>query len=288
MEGQTQQKAQSPTRPDLRKRSEGTVSKNSLVSRTTLQDGDIELRTVSKAANDDDGIMEAITREVTQSVSLSDNIGDEIDEDRGTDRKEECKSKWHSERIESNEGTKGIKVISPPPKGHRHDFFSIMKKQGHFTDKAKFFPDQKLQLLNKQKLLSRVIGAVAPHANLLPYRKDNRTWARRGVRFIDLVSKVPLSKAWHVFTEVLAMVVFIANVVVGVYDILREAVHLHYKIPALLLSLVENTILFFMWLILRSKRFQKNGERSLKHQQYIENIVHEVSKLCCIHGLCTE
>ena len=175
--------------------------------------------------------------------------------------------KWVSRQVQLDEDhleeeLDGPTVVSPPPTGHGYDFFCTMKKHGRYGDKDEYFPDEELEFLNKQKLITKVIAAVAPKPKLLPSNKDNRNTTRRGMKFIDLMSKVPLTTVWHRTTQILAMIVFIVNVIVAFYDIVRDFKYLYYKVPALILTLTENVILLVVWLVLKSKRFQTQPWRA--------------------------
>ena len=194
------------------------------------------------------------------------------------------KGKWISRKVQfkkvehEDEEQDGITVVSPPPRCHGYEFFSTMRKHEH-DDKSKYFPDEGRKLPNQQRLISRAIAAIAPNSRVSPSQKENQHNTRRGLQFMDLISKVSLSKAWHIATQVLAMIVFVANVVAAAYDISQgypKFEHWHYKVPNLIVCLAENAILFVGWMILRSKWFQTQGDRNVKHQQYIENIAHEV------------
>ena len=48
---------------------------------------------------------------------------------------------------------------------------------------------------------------------------------------------------------------------------------LHYKIPAIILGVVENIAIVIMYIFLRSP---DTNTKTIKHQQYIENILHEI------------
>ena len=260
-------------------------TQNSMATDQTLETQKT-MATCSSGVKDDDIAMSAMSPnpDLQSDDDILDSVLHDLDADGIGAVPKPKKGKWISRNIQFEEGEHddeeqdGITVVSPPPTSHGYDFFSIMRKHGQ-DDKSKYFPDEDLQLLNQQRLFSRAIAAIAPKPKVLPSQKENRHNTRRGLQFMDLISKVPLSKAWHITTQILAAIVFIANVVVAIYDIFRDYPkfeHLHYKVPSLILCLLENVVLLLVWLILRSKRFQTQGERSVKHQQYIENIVHEV------------
>lgn len=201
------------------------------------------------------------------------------------------KCRWTSRRVymlrgdddeDEDEDEDDITVVSPPPSGHGEDFYVIIRKYGVGDDKDRYLADRKLKVWNTDRVIGQVVSTLAPKPKLVPARRENRDTARRGIHFVDLISKVPLSSVWHRSTQILALVVFIANVVVSVFDIVRDFQYLYYKVPSLVLGLVENAVLVVVWVVMRSRKrgrkgSEEEGQRTLKHQQYIENVLHEVS-----------
>ena len=100
-------------------------------------------------------------------------------------------------------------------------------------------------------------------------------------KLLNSVTKIPFTNFWHRLTLGFASVIFIANVIIAIYDVAREQRNLHYKVSNIFCSIVASVLLFLLELRLHAKRkeWEKKEDYNMKKkkkQQYIENILHEV------------
>jgi hypothetical protein len=140
------------------------------------------------------------------------------------------------------------------------------------------FYEEKVDFLDDSTVFGKTFAALGFKQSESLSNKDTRKQARNALKLADSLTSVPLSKVWHVFTEVFNNLVFFMNIAVAIADIARGPEYLYYKVTALMLGLLENLIAFVMWGIRRHPKF-KNSERKEKYekyQQYIENILSEL------------
>ena len=140
---------------------------------------------------------------------------------------------------------------------------------GYFEDPVLLNEDNTIFGLLKSQISPGVVDVT---------NKMDRKQLLNGLKLADRIGTVPLSKAWHLFSEFFAIAVFIANVVVGIYDIIRAAQHLYYKVSAVVFGVLENIILIIMWFIARHPKLKQREDYKtiLKRMQYAENITAEI------------
>ena len=163
---------------------------------------------------------------------------------------------------------------------------------------AEFKPEVQNQFSEEGDLLSNtplgvVVDSLKMNSANSMRNEEVQKQSKFGAKFMDEVTKVPLSNFWHRVTQVFAVVIFVANAVCAIYDVAREPQNLHYKVPSIFFGLVAS-ILLFLWFNLRPN-FAKlglsmdeghveegsnegrleEGCKMKKKQQYIENIFHE-------------
>ncbi|KAI0222241.1 hypothetical protein LSAT2_026526, partial [Lamellibrachia satsuma] len=163
---------------------------------------------------------------------------------------------------------------------------------------AEFKPEVQNQFSEEGDLLSnttlgRVVDSLKMNSANSMRNEEVQKQSKFGAKFMDDITKVPLSDFWHRVTQVFAVVIFVANAVSALYDVAREPQNLHYKLPSIFFGLVAS-ILLFLWFNFRPN-FAKlgwsmdeghveegsnegrleEGSKMKKKQQYIENIFHE-------------
>ncbi len=196
------------------------------------------------------------------------------------------------------ETTKGW-YVSQPPVGHMGDFLQsypwdhvlVTEEEGESSDDEDIILVESKSLIEKDTLFGQhYIEAIVTETQSLSCDK-NQEQISNGMNIVNNVTKVPLSKFWHTFTQVFFAGVFIANVIVAILDIVFGPQFLTYKIPTLFVGVIENIILFGMWAYLKSTK-KEDDKQSIKQQQYIENIVHELllypSIIVSVLGVATE
>ena len=191
-------------------------------------------------------------------------------------------------------------ILSGPPPGYYTEFnaeTSVGKAQSQFSEEERSLLSDTSTAFGQAAML-----VTMDSANSLR-NKEVRQQSRLGAKFMDTVTKVPLSDFWHGTTKVFAVVIFGTNVASAGYDI-SDLKNLHYKVPNILFGIVA-TVLLFAWFnarrIMKSsdtddeakkkekseekkdkkreenerKKKEKEDDKWKKKQQYIENILHE-------------
>ena len=177
-------------------------------------------------------------------------------------------------------------LANQPPIGHHGDFYGVAPrkhKKGLFAkwnesgDNNGLY-EENMSVMDDSTVFGKAFSALGFNKSSSLTNKDTRKQARNALKLADSLTSVPLSKVWHVFTEVFNNLLFILNIAVAIADIARGPTYLYYKVTALILGVIENLITFIMWAIKRHPKF-KNSEKKEKfekYQQYTENIVSEI------------
>ncbi|KAK2168499.1 hypothetical protein LSH36_16g03026 [Paralvinella palmiformis] len=172
-----------------------------------------------------------------------------------------------------------------PPVGHHGDYkHCIPAKLRKFSkfgtsdsaDERKGFYDEKLSL-SEDTALGRMFVSTGFSESLTLGNKEGRKQARSALKIADSLVSVPLSKVWHVLTEVLTNMLFLLNIAVAAADIIQGPQYLYFKVTAFLLGFVENLFMGIMWAISKHPKFKNSDhrERFEKYQQYTENVLSE-------------
>ena len=166
-------------------------------------------------------------------------------------------------------------VTSKSPSGFFAEFAA-----GRTTNEAVAeFSEEPSILSDSGTLLGRAASFIKMDNNYNVMNKRTRQQAKRGGRVLDNITTVPLSAFWHGVTQAAAIIVFLANVCVALADIfIKDAqgnyTYLHYKVPNFIMGVSEN-IALVLWVALRPKGDSTEPEKNTKHQQYMENVLHE-------------
>ena len=126
-------------------------------------------------------------------------------------------------------------IHSEPPLGYFAEFKPEVQNQ--FSEEGDLLSNTKLALM---------VGIVKmSNANSMRDEEVQKQ-SKFGAKFMDEVTKVPLSNFWHRVTQVFAGFIFVANAVCAIYDVAREPQNLHYKVPSIFFGLVAS-VLLFLW-----------------------------------------
>ena len=173
--------------------------------------------------------------------------------------------------------------VNEPPIGHHGEFAEVRPRKykkrwmSGLEDSDTGLRDEGIDILDNNTGFGKTLSALGFSESESLSNKETRKQARNALKLADRLTSVPLSKVWHVFTEVFHSLVFFMSIVVAIVDIVRGPDYLYYKVTALVLGVIENVVTFLMWTIRRHPllRNSENRERHEKYQQYIENIVTE-------------
>ena len=167
-------------------------------------------------------------------------------------------------------------VTSTSPSG----FFTEFAAGRRTNDEAVAeFSEEPSILSDSGTLLGRAGSYIKMDDNYNFMNKRTRQQLKRGGRVMDNITTVPLTAFWHGVTQAAAITVFLANVCVALADIfIKDAqgnyTYLHFKVPNFIMGVSEN-IALVLWVALRPKGDSTEKEKSVKHQQYMKNILHE-------------
>ncbi len=177
-------------------------------------------------------------------------------------------------------------LVTQPPVGHHSDFrWSTPQRRsrrlfwdGSGDPEEYAFQEESFSLTDTSTILGRMNMLIGNKRSNTLRNKENRAQVRNAVRLAEHIIKVPLSKVWHTFTEVVVNLIFFTNVAVAIADIVRGPEYFYYKVTALVLGILQNSITAVVWIITRRKKFKSspNYERNTKRLQYFENILGEV------------
>ena len=175
-------------------------------------------------------------------------------------------------------------VISHPPASH-----SLTKTTGYAsspptpqseinitdfpTKNDKFIENR--QWRDTETIFGKVVEVTGVSKTQSISHKDNKEQLKYAATVVDNVATTPLTEFWHKLTRIFFVMVFFANVIVEILDIVDSPLFLHYKLTALVFATVENIIVVFAWAVFTFSR-KYNSLESAKHKQYIENIAHEL------------
>ena len=167
-------------------------------------------------------------------------------------------------------------VASTSPSG----FFTEFAAGRRTNDEAVAeFSEEPSILSDSGTLLGRAGSYIKMDSDYNFMNKRTRQQLKRGGRVMDNITTVPLSAFWHGVTQAVAITVFLANVCVALADIfIKDAqgnyTYLHFKVPNFIMGVSEN-IALVLWVVLRPKGDSTEVEKNVKHQQYMDNILHE-------------
>ncbi|ELT90042.1 hypothetical protein CAPTEDRAFT_206415 [Capitella teleta] len=185
-------------------------------------------------------------------------------------------------------GAKEMPVTyAAPPTGHHGDFhipddedWDAYYDDDNYGDEGSedFLYEDKFKVRDKRTLFGQLQQELLPQDENSVTNTDNQNHIKNGFKIADHLTKVPLSIVWHGFTEFWAASVFLSNAIVAIYDIVRSATYLQYKVTALILGVVENLLVVGLWAVRKHPKFKSspNYEQNIKYFQYAENIIHEL------------
>ncbi len=203
-----------------------------------------------------------------------------------TEQNENEKELNQKENTGQNEDEKEVEFptvpISYPPVGHMGDFFqkfpwTSLKEEDDDSSED----DDDLMLVESntfrddRTFFGTQFSSITIAQTQSLFFEDNKEQMSNAANVVDNVTQTPLSEFWHTFTQIFFNLVFFTNVVVAFVDVGLYPVYLTYKIPTLILGILENIILFLMWAYIKARK-KEEDQQSSKHQQYVENIVHEM------------
>ena len=187
----------------------------------------------------------------------------EIDEDNaddvgGSQNQTESSDRDYGDRVPSHLQEPSL-IISYPPASHiwRRPSRAITPPAAVVSpipESNKNDDDDQL-IENKEWGESRTVfgkvmeGSGVSNSQIISH-KDNKDQLKNSAKVVDNVTSIPLSDFCHKFTQVCFALVFLANVVVGILDIVDSPSFLHYKLTALVFATVENIIIISAWTVL--------------------------------------
>ena len=105
------------------------------------------------------------------------------------------------------------------------------------------------------------------------YSLENRKRAQEGVKVLNNITKKPLNRCWAYFSEIYPIILYLINLIVTLMSTIQNPHPMSFKIPYVILSFVENIML---WTVSGIFFFKEKTEKNEKYKQYIENITHEL------------
>ena len=254
------------------------------------------------------GSSASIWKQSPYTMFRENDVQDEQDEqDDQDDSEQEEPDVNEEERVhETRQNYFPPVIFSEPPPG----YFTEFEAENTEEEKEQFNEHGSL-LTDTSTAIGRMSQLVTTDPAISIRNKEVKQQSKLGAKFLDSVTKVPLSNFWHRITQVFAILIFATNVASAIYDLVHDPVNLHYKVPNIFFGVVAN-ILLIAWFKLRpnvlksgtghedgkkkedkntnttntkkkkkadkekeDKKKEEENEKHKKYQQYAENIMHE-------------
>ena len=151
-------------------------------------------------------------------------------------------------------------IFSEPPPGYFEEFnVETVTTDADAPENnvdSQFMEDESFA---KDTTLGQAMDIVMMDSAIGIHDEDVQKHSKDGAKFLDNITKVPLSDFWHILTRVFAGVIFITNVVSSLYDLIHEPENLHYKIPNIIFGIVATVCISIGFYILHKVKESEEG-----------------------------
>ena len=161
-------------------------------------------------------------------------------------------------------------ICSEPPPGYFDEFNVETTTAPENNVNSQFMEDESFA---KDTTLGQAMDIVLMDSANGIHDEDVQKHSKVGAKFLDSVTKVPLSDFWHILTRVVAGVIFITNVISSLYDLIREPENLHYKVPNFIFGIVATVCISIGFYILHKvKESEEGNEKNMEGENEDEEV----------------